>query len=60
MRGAAVGTIWRQALRRVERRALQARAAYMAGGNDAYSIRKRERAEQLLHEAVRLANNLAH
>jgi len=54
-----VRTIYWRAMARVTRRARQARAAYMAGGSDAYSIHRRERAERLLHEAVRVANRLA-
>lgn len=48
MRGHAVGTIWRRALRRVDRRALR------------YLETRSERDLELLREAARLANSLAH
>lgn len=58
MRGHAVGTIWRRSLRRVERRAA-ARRAILAKHLGSPCVLCLREADQLLREAVRLANNLS-
>lgn len=52
----SLGTVWRRALRRADRRAIPIRAAMRAGMPPEIIVLSRE--WQLLGEAVRLANGL--